>query len=140
MLDIHVSLMVVALVIFFFLIYQLNERLFVPLLRFMDSRDRTIAKDLKAAQNLSSDSDELLAKARENLDQARSEASRIRQKAIEGVKEENQRAYEEKLKALDAKYAEFQEKLEEDREALKSTVLSQLPLIKEGLKAKFSQL
>ena len=140
MLDIHLSLMLVALLIFFILIYQLNTRLYVPLLRFMDTRDRTIAKDLKAAQNLSSDSDELLATARENLDRARSEAARLRQEAIERVKEENQRAYEEKLGTLETQYGEFRVRLEADREALKSTVLSQLPLIKEGLKAKFSQI
>ena len=140
MLDIHVGLMVIVLLIFFFLIYQLNERLFVPLLRFMDMRDRTIAKDLKAAQNLSSDSDELLAEAKENLERARSEAARLRQEAIAQVKAENQKAYEQKLTALEAAHEEFSQRLEQDREALKSTVLSQLPLIKESLKAKFSKI
>ena len=140
MLDIHVSLMVVALLLFFFLIFQLNQRLFIPLLRFMDARDRTIAKDLKAARNLSSDSDELLNQARKKLDQARSDAAHLRQEAIQSVKAENQQAYEAKQEELDARYLEFQERLEKDREALRSTVLSQLPLIKEGLKAKFSQI
>jgi len=140
MLDIHVSLMLIVLAIFFFLIFQLNQRLFIPLLRFMDTRDRTIAKDLEAARSLSNDSESLQAQARENLEKARSEAARMRQEAIASVKEENQRAYEVKQRALENQYAEFTQRLETDREALKSAVLSQLPLIKESLKAKFSQI
>ncbi|WP_292660360.1 F0F1 ATP synthase subunit B' [Nitratifractor sp.] len=140
MLDIHVSLMLIVLAIFFFLIFQLNQRLFIPLLRFMDTRDRTIAKDLEAARNMSNDSESLQAQARENLEKARSEAARIRQEAIASVKAENQQAYEAKQRELESQYVEFTQRLEADREALKSAVLSQLPLIKESLKAKFSQI
>ncbi|WP_457605659.1 F0F1 ATP synthase subunit B family protein [Nitratifractor sp.] len=140
MLDLYPSLMLVVLLIFFFLIYQLNQKLFKPLLQFMDQRDSTIAKDLKAAKSLSSDSDELLAKAEENLNRARSEAAQLRQEAIEKIKEENRISQEKRLNELEGEYAEFRKRLEEEREALKSVVLSQLPLIKEGLKAKFSQI
>jgi F-type H+-transporting ATPase subunit b len=132
--------MVIVLLIFFFLIYQLNNKLYQPLIRFMDNRERTIAKDLEAARNLSSDSDELLAQAQANLERARSEAARMRQEAIEAVKEENARAVEAKQASLEAAYQQFQARLEEERESLKSTVLSQMPLIKESLKAKFSQI
>jgi F-type H+-transporting ATPase subunit b len=129
-----------VLLIFFFLIYQLNNKLYEPLIRFMDDRERTIAKDLEAARNLSSDSDELLGKAQANLDEARGEAARMRQEAIETVREANAAALEAKQKELEAEYQRFQARLEEERESLKSTVLSQLPLIKESLKAKFSQI
>ncbi len=140
MLDLYPSLMVFVLLIFFFLIFQLNNKLYEPLIRFMDNRERTIAKDLEAARNLSSDSDELLAKARENLDAARSEAARMRQEAIERIKEENARAVEARQASLEEEYQQFQARLAEEREQLKSAVLSQMPLIKESLKAKFSQL
>jgi F-type H+-transporting ATPase subunit b len=132
--------MVIVLLIFFFLIYQLNNKLYQPQSKFMDNRERTIAKDLDAARNLSSDSDELLAKAQANLEAARSEAARMRQEAIERIKEENARAVEAKQASLEAEYQQFQARLAEERESLKSTVLSQMPLIKESLKAKFSQL
>jgi F-type H+-transporting ATPase subunit b len=132
--------MVIVLLIFFFLIYQLNHKLYEPLIRFMDDRERTIAKDLEAARNLSSDSDELLAKAQANLDAARSEAARMRQEAIGRIKEENAQAVAAKQKSLEAEYQQFRAHLDEERESLKSTVLSQLPLIKESLKAKFSQI
>jgi F-type H+-transporting ATPase subunit b len=140
MLDLYPSLMVFVLLIFFFLIFQLNNKLYEPLIRFMDNRERTIAKDLEAARNLSSDSDELQAKARENLDAARSEAARMRQEAIERIKEENARAVEAKQASLEEEYQQFQARLAVEREQLKSAVLSQMPLIKESLKAKFSQL
>jgi len=140
MLDLYPSLMVIVLLIFFFLIFQLNSKLYEPLIRFMDNRERTIAKDLEAARNLSSDSDELLAKARANLEAARSEAARMRQNAIETVKAANAEALEAKQKSLEAEYQTFRVQLEEERETLKSSVLSQLPLIKESLKAKFSQI
>jgi F-type H+-transporting ATPase subunit b len=140
MLDLIPSLMVFVLLIFFFLIYQLNNKLYEPLIRFMDDREETIAKDLAAARNLSSDSDELQAKARANLEAARSEAARIRQEAIEKVKAANAEALEAKQKSLEAEYQQFRLRLEEERESLKSSVLSQLPLIKESLKAKFSQI
>jgi F-type H+-transporting ATPase subunit b len=132
--------MVIVLLIFFFLIYQLNTKLYRPLIRFMDNREETIAKDLEAARNLSSDSDELRAKAQANLDAARSEAARMRQEAIEKVKTANAEAAERKQRELEEKYQQFRVQLEEERESLKSTVLSQLPLIKESLKAKFSQI
>ena len=140
MLDLMPPLMVIVLLIFFFLIYQLNNKLYEPLIRFMDNRERTIAKDLEAARNLSSDSDELLAKAQANLEAARSEAAQMRQAAIEKVKLANAEALEAKQKELEAEYQQFRVRLEEERESLKSSVLSQLPLIKESLKAKFSQI
>ena len=140
MLDLHLGLMIFVLVVFLFLIYQLNDRLFVPLLKFMDERKKRISHDLKSAQNLSTDSDELLAKAAETVDKARSNAAKMRQEAIEAVKAENAKALEIKTRELEAEYEKFKEKLSEEEEALKTAVLSQLPLIKESIKAKFSQI
>ena len=140
MLELHPFLMGIVLLIFFFLIYQLNERLYTPLLRFMDDRDETIARDLEAAKSLSSGSEELLSQAQAKLEEARSEAARIRQAAIAAVKEENAKALTAKQRELEEEYQRFSEHLSEERESLKSAVLSQLPLIKESLKAKFSQI
>ncbi len=140
MLEIHPWLMVVVLLIFFFLLYQLNDRLYEPLLRFMDERDKTIARDLAEAKQLSSGSEELLRKAQAILDEARSEAAQIRQSAVEKVKEENAAAFSAKQRELDEQYQRFQEELSAKRESLKAVILSQMPLIKESLKAKFSKL
>ena len=140
MLDLHWQLMLVVLAIFFFLIYQLNNRLYGPLIKFVDDREESIARDLRESSTLSGDSDELLAKAKGNLDRAKNEAARIRQVAIEKMKEDNAVVLEEKLSDLEKEYGQFVKHLAEEKKSLESTLLSQLPLIKESLKAKFSQI
>ncbi len=140
MLDIHVGLMVFVLALFLTLLVVLNRMLFQPLLKFMDDRDRTIAKDLEAAKGLSGNSEELKAKAEENLSKAKSEAAAIRQKAVEEAKASAAQKVEAKQAELDKAYAEFAEKLAEEKENLKNELLSQMPLFKESLKAKFSKL
>ncbi|WP_456432216.1 F0F1 ATP synthase subunit B family protein [Nitratifractor sp.] len=140
MLELSPGLMIVVLLIFFFLLYQLNDRLYKPLIRFMDERDRTIAADLEAAKNLSSDSDDLLKKAQENLDAARAEAARLRQEAIDAAKAETEKALTEKTAELEKEYEAFKARLGEEEKALSAAVLSEIPLIKEALKAKFTQL
>ncbi len=140
MLDLHLSLMIVVLVIFFILLVQLNNRLYQPLLRFMDRRRDTIARDLKEANALSSDTEELLAEAKANIEEAKTKAAKMRAEAIEDAKSKNLAALEAKQEELSREYEEFLSKLEEEKEALKSSILSQLPLIKSSLKAKFSQI
>ena len=140
MLDIHVGLMFFVLALFLTLLVVLNRMLFQPLLKFMDDRDRTIAKDLEAAKGLSGNSEELNAKAEENLSKAKSEAAAIRQKAVEEAKASATQNVEAKQAELNKAYTEFSEKLAEEKENLKNELLSQMPLFKESLKAKFSKL
>ena len=140
MLDIHLSLMLVVLAIFFLLLVLLNQILYKPLLSFMDERDKSIAKDLKAAKSLSGNSEELHAEAERIMDEARSKGNEIRQSAIAEAKELAEKRAEEKKIELDKEYQAFIEKLEGEKETLKNTLLSQMPLYKESLKAKFSKL
>ena len=140
MLDIHLPLMLFVLVLFLTLLVVLNRMLFQPLLKFMDDRDRSIAKDLEAAKGLSGNSDELNAKAEENISRAKAEAAAIRQKAVEEEKALAASKVETKQSELDKAYAEFVEKLGQEKENLKNELLSQMPLFKESLKAKFSKL
>ncbi|SFV66694.1 ATP synthase F0 sector subunit b' [hydrothermal vent metagenome] len=114
--------------------------LFQPLVKFMDDRDRSIAKDLEAAKGLSGNSDELNAQAAENIDNAKAEAAAIRQKAIDKEKSLAASKVEAKQEELNKKYKNFAEKLAADKENLKNSLLSQMPLFKESLKAKFSKL
>ncbi len=140
MLDIHVSLMLFVLVLFLALLVVLNRTLYKPLIKFMDDRDSSIAKDLKAARNLSGNSDALNAEAEEILDEARSRAAEIRQKAIEEAKVLAESKAENKRTELDKEYQSFMQKLESEKEALRNSLLSQMPLFKESLKAKFSKM
>ncbi|MEA1952896.1 MAG: F0F1 ATP synthase subunit B' [Campylobacterota bacterium] len=140
MLDIHLPLMLFVLALFLFLLVVLNKMLFQPLVSFMDDRDNSIAKDLEAAKGLSGNSDELNAKAEENISNAKNEAAAIRQKATDDEKLLAASKVETKQSELDKEYASFIEKLASDKENLKNSLLSQMPLFKESLKAKFSKL
>ncbi len=140
MLDIHLPLMLFVLVLFLFLIVVLNKMLFQPLVKFMDDRDLSIAKDLESAKGHSGDSDELNAKADENISNAKNEAAVIRQKAIDDEKTLAASKVETKQNELEIEYNKFVEKLNSDKESLKNALLSQMPLFKESLKAKFSKL
>jgi len=140
MLDIHLPLMLFVLVLFLILLVVLNSMLFKPLVKFMDDRDASIAKDLKAAKSFSGNSDELNAKADANISDAKNEAAAIRQEAIEKEKSLAARKVEEKKAELDKEYQNFAETLTSEKESLKNALLSQMPLFKESLKAKFSKL
>ena len=140
MLDIHLPLMLFVLALFLFLLVVLNIMLVQPLVKFMDDRDNSIAKDLEAAKGLSGNSDELSAKADENISNAKNEAAVIRQKAIDDEKTLSASKVETRQSELDQEYVNFVEKLTKEKESLKNALLSQMPLFKESLKAKFSKL
>ena len=140
MLDIHLPLMLFVLALFLFLLVVLNVMLVQPLVKFMDDRDNSIAKDLEAAKGLSGNSDDLNAKADENISNAKNEAAAIRQKAIDDEKTLSASKVETRQSELDQEYVNFVEKLTKEKESLKNALLSQMPLFKESLKAKFSKL
>jgi F-type H+-transporting ATPase subunit b len=106
----------------------------------MDDRDNSIAKDLKAAKGLGGNTDELNAKADENISNAKTEAANIRQKAVEAEKELSAKKAEAKKSELDSKYAKFAEQLSADKEHLKKSLIADMPLFKKSLQAKFSKL
>ncbi|HIQ27574.1 MAG TPA: F0F1 ATP synthase subunit B' [Sulfurovum sp.] len=140
MLDIHLPLMLFVLVLFLTLIVLLNNMLFKPLVKFMDDRDASIAKDLEAAKSFSGNTDELNAKAEEIISNAKNEAATIRQKAIDDEKTLAASKVQTKQNEIDKEFESFVEKLAEEKENLKNELLSQMPLFKESLKAKFSKL
>jgi len=140
MLDISVPLMLFDLVLFLTLLVVLNRMLYKPLLKFMDDRDSSIAKDLEYAKSLSGNSQELHDEADGILNDAKAEAGAIRQSAIDEAKVLAESRAEAKQNELNREYASFIEKLEEEKETLRSSLLSQMPLFKESLKAKFSKL
>ena len=140
MLDLHLPLMLFVLVLFLTLLVLLNNMLFQPLVKFMDDRDASIAKDLEAAKSVSGNTDELNAKADTIISDAKNEAATIRQKAIDDEKTLAASKVETKQSEIDKAYEEFVTKLSSEKEQLKNELLSQMPLFKESLKAKFSKL
>ncbi len=140
MLDIHVSLMLFVLVLFLALIVILNRMLYNPLIKFMDDRDNSIAKDLNDAKSLSNNSETIYAESEEILNDARAKAAEIRQKSIDESKALAESKAESKRADLEKKYLSFVENLESEKENLKNSLISQIPLYKESIKAKFSKL
>ena len=140
MLDIDLSLMLFVLALFLILLAVLNQILYKPLLKFMDDRDSSIAKDLESAKSLSGNSQALHDEANGILNDAKAEAGAIRQNAIDEARVLAESKAEAKQNELNKEYDSFIEKLAEDKERLRNSLLSQMPLFKESLKAKFSKL
>ncbi len=140
MLDLNPGLMLFVLVIFFSLLFLLNQMLYKPLLKFMDDRNDSIAEDLKNAKEMSGNSDELKAKADAILADAKAEANAVREKATNEAKVLAESKIESKAKELDTKYQSFVAELAKSKEELKASLEAQLPLFKESLKTKMSNL
>ncbi len=140
MLDLNPGLMLFVLVVFFSLMYLLNTMLFQPLLKFMDDRDASIAKDLKNAEEMAGNSSELNAKADTLLAEAKAEANTIREKATTEAKALAQSKIESKVKELEENSIAFKAELDAEQKVLKDTLTAQLPALKETLQSKFSSL
>jgi len=140
MLDISPWLMLFVLALFLILLVILNQLLYKPLLKFMDDRESSIAKDLESAKSLSNTSEVLHNEAEEILNTAKGQAAAIREKAISEAKAVAQSNVAQKQSELSKEYDTFLEKLGLEKETLRNTLLSQMPLIKESLKAKFAKL
>ncbi len=140
MLELVPSLMLIVLLLFIGLIVYLNSALYQPLLNFMDQRDLTIAKDREESQKLTSNADALKREAEEILSSAKQEANQLKQEGKREVEAEAEAMIKAKEAELEKAYASFVQSLQKEREEIKNGILSQIPLIKEALKAKFSQL
>jgi len=140
MLDLNPGLMLFVLVIFFALMVFLNQTLYKPLIEFMDIRDKTIADDLKNANEMSGSNDELNAKADAILADAKAEANAVREKAINEAKALAESKIESKTQELDKNYQSFVTELSKEKEELEKSLLAQMPLFKESLKTKMNSL
>ncbi|HHH19997.1 MAG TPA: F0F1 ATP synthase subunit B' [Campylobacterales bacterium] len=140
MLDLNPGLMLFVLVVFFSLLFLLNQMLYKPLLKFMDDRDNSIANDLKDAEEMSGNNDELNAKADAVIADAKAEANAVREKAVNEAKALAESKIESKTKELDDKYQSFLSDLSKSKDELEKSLTDQLPLFKESLKTKMSNL
>lgn len=140
MLDINPLLLGITIVVFLILIAVLNSLLFKPLFNYMEERDASIKNDQDKVGNNDAEIAELTAQAQSIVNEAKLEAAAIREKVIAEAKELADSKIEAKRAELAKDKAEFEKSLAETREELKNTLLSQVPLYKEAVKAKFSQI
>jgi F-type H+-transporting ATPase subunit b len=132
--------MLLVAVVFLVLLTLLNNWLYQPLMKFMDERDKSIRKDLENVSSNTHEVDALRAKAAEVIAQAKNEAAAMRAKTIDESKLLAESKIEAKKEELEKRYQVFLEELKQEEAQLKSELLSQMPLFKESLKAKFSQI
>ncbi len=140
MLDISPVLLLSSGIIFLLVIARLNTSLFQPLLKHMDERTSSIAKDLEDAKSNGANVDGLLEETNSVIAKAKKEAAAIREQAYNEAKEIAD-AKLAKVKAdLEAKSSEFAKDLSGEMESLKKTLTSTMPQFNKSLKAKLSSI
>jgi F-type H+-transporting ATPase subunit b len=140
MLDINPILLLATFVVFVSLIAVLNSKLYNPLINFMHKRDEDIKKDLDKVGSNDSEVNELHAKAESIIMNAKLEAAALREKVIADAKELADSKLEAKRAELAQEYLEFEQSLAKSKEELTNDLMSQVPMFKEALKAKMSQI
>jgi F-type H+-transporting ATPase subunit b len=140
MLDISLGLLIITFVVFMIVLMLLSKWLYQPLLRLMDDRRESIANDMKNADQNGQLISDLNLKATGLVDKAKAEAAKIREKALEGAKKDAESRILAKRKELESEYGVFLESLSKEKDELKNALLSQMPLFKESLKAKITQI
>jgi F-type H+-transporting ATPase subunit b len=106
----------------------------------MNKRDEDIKKDLQKVGSSDDEINELNSKAESIITNAKLEAAALREKVIADAKELAESKLEAKRAELASQYLEFEQSLVQSKEQLTSELKSQVPLFKEAVKAKFSQI
>ncbi len=140
MLDINPILLLVTFVVFVSLIAVLNSWLYNPLFNYMKKRDDDLKNDLAKVGSNDDEIDTLNAKAESIIMNAKLEAAALREKVIADAKELAESKLEAKRAELASEYLEFEKSLAKSKEELTSDLMSQVPVFKEAVKAKFSQI
>jgi len=140
MLDLSLSLMITTAIVFLILLKYLSGSLYGPLLTFMANREKSIADDLANANANSSDVEGYKAQAKAIISEAKQEASKIRETAINQAKSVASEETEKQQGEFEKEYESFIAKLSESKVEIKNSLMANLPLYKEGVKIKLSQL
>ncbi len=140
MLELHVELMIPVAIIFVLMVAFLNAKLYKPMIGFMDDRDETIRKDLEEASNATSNVSQIKKESAEVIAKAKEKAAAMKNKSVDEAKILAQSKIDSKNEELDQAYEAFKAQMEKERGDLKNALTSELPLFKEALKAKYSQI
>ncbi|OHE18696.1 MAG: F0F1 ATP synthase subunit B', partial [Sulfurimonas sp. RIFOXYD12_FULL_36_11] len=97
-------------------------------------------KDLEKVGSNDNEINELESKAQTIIVNAKLEAAALREKVITDAKELAESKLEAKRAELASQYLEFEQLLSQSREQLVSDLKSHVPLFKDAVKAKFSQI
>lgn len=140
MLDINPILLLATFVVFLSLIAVLNSWLYRPLFSFMNKRDEDIKKDLSKIGSNDDEIQALNAKAQSIINNAKLDAAALREKVVADAKELADSKLEARRAELASEYVEFEKSLAVLRDELTTDLMSQVPLFKKAVEAKFSQI
>ncbi len=140
MLDINPILLLVTFVVFLSLIAVLNSSFYNPIFKFMNKRDEDIKNDLNKVGSNDDEINELNSQAESIVMNAKLEAAALREKVIADAKELADSKLEARRAELASEYEKFEKALAESQTQLTNDLTSQVPLFKEAVKAKFSQI
>ena len=140
MLDINPMLLLITFVVFVSLIAVLNSWLYNPLFAYMNKRDEDIKKDLEKVGSNDDEINELHVKAQSIIMNAKLEAAALREKVIADAKELAESKLDAKRAELAQEYLEFEQSLAKSKDELTADLMSQVPVFKEAVKAKISQI
>jgi len=140
MLDINPILLLATFVVFLSLIAVLNSWLYNPLFSFMNKRDADIKKDLAKVGNNDDEISELHSKAEKIIMNAKLDATVLREKVVADAKELADSKLEAKRAELASEYLEFEKSLAKSKDELTTDLMSKVPLFKQAIEAKFSQI
>ena len=140
MLDLNPILLLITFVVFLSLIAVLNSWLYNPLFSFMNKRDEDIKKDLSKVGSNDNEINALNSKAESIVMNAKLEVAALREKVIVDAKELADSKLEAKRAELAQEYLEFEQSLAKSKEQLTKDLMSDIPLFKEAVKAKYNQI
>jgi len=140
MLDINPILLIATLAVFLTLIVTLNSWLYNPLFTFMNKRDDDIKKDLQKVGSNDDEINSINEKAEKIVMDAKLEVATLREKVIADAKELADSKIEARRAELASEYLEFEKSLNETKTKLENDLKSQIPVFKDALNAKFSQI
>lgn len=134
------KIMLLVFVVFLITMFLLNKFVFVPLISYMDEREKKVSKDLELVSSDDNQSLEIEKEIKEILSKAKNEAFALKEAEINKAKE----AAAAKIEKIQAENKEkmdaFLAKLESNKEAMKAEIKASLGDVESLLVTKIKQI
>jgi len=140
MLDISPILLLSSGLVFLLVLARLNSCLYKPLFKHMDDRDNQIKTDMGNAKNNATDVNGMIEEVSHIIAKAKKEAFSIREKAKNDAIEIADVKIADVKVRIENQYNDFAKSLTDEKLTLETSLVSDMPLFKEGLKAKLSSI
>ncbi len=134
MLDIQLSLLIFEIAVFLILIAVLNKMFFSPVLKFMDSREETLSKEVGSVDSIAKELEDLETEATNILVAAKARSSATRGEVISAAKSEAENIIKDAKVASAAALQAFKKELDSEKENLGTTIMSNSSVYKEAIK------